>query len=262
MSLLLTFILLFLAALHLYSNWRIQPHSLYLSGALLSISYNLVIHYLVIFGTSTFWLALLFGHVTPLIYLMGPMMFFYVRGVLTDNPRLSKRDFIHFIPALLDLVTRIPYFLKPWSHKLWLAGELISDISNLHRIANEFFPPSNIALPLRIIMMIGYTVYCLWMVWQFRRTYSVRNRVPIQVASVPIRFLFFLLMVSLVVEISLTTLMLKFFTGRSISQEEVVQHPLLYISFLGILSIPIIMQLHPGVLYGIPRWRSREENGE
>ena len=142
MPLLLTFIILFLAGLHLYNNWRIQPHSLYLSGALLFITYYFAIHYLFIYGTSAFWLAVLFGHGTPLIYLIGPLLYFYVRGVLNDEHRLKRGDFWHFLPAIFDLFTRIPYYLKPWSFKIWMAGELVKDIRHMHDFADVFFPPS------------------------------------------------------------------------------------------------------------------------
>jgi AraC-like DNA-binding protein len=248
--------LIFLAALHLYNNWRIQPHSLYLSGALLFITYYFIVHYLFIYGTSTFWLAVLFGHGTPMIYLIGPMLFFYVRGVLNDEHRLKRSDVWHFLPAIFDLFTRIPYFLKPWSFKIWMAGELVKDIRHMHDFADVFFPPSYFSFPARLVSMIGYTVYCLWMVWQFRRHYEAGSRIPIQIAKVPIRFLFYLLGVSLLTDVSILVLLLMFLSDKSMAVMQVTQNPLLLISFLGLLSIPVIIQLHPEVLYGIPRWRS------
>lgn len=104
--------------------------------------------------------------------------------------------------------------------------------------------------------MIGYTVYCLWMVWHFRQHYTTRSRVPIQFAKVPIRFLNYLLGVSLLSEGSILVLLLMFLSDKSMAAVQVIQNPLLLISFLGIVSIPVIIQLHPEVLYGIPRWRS------
>ena len=256
MPLLLTFIILFLAALHLYNNWRIQPHSLFLSGALMFISFYFVVHYLFIYGISAFWLAVFYGHGTPLHYLIGPLIFFYVRGVLTDHYRLRRRDLWHFLPALLDLIFRIPYFLKPWSFKIWMAGELVQDIRRVHDFVDVFFPSSYFSLPVRVASMIGYTVYSLGMLRYFRRNYSDRTRVPLQLAKTPIRFLQYFLAVCLIAETSIFILLVMFLTDKSMASIQVIQNPLLVISFLGILSIPLIIQLHPEVLYGIPKWRS------
>lgn len=258
----LTVTLLFLAALHLYNNWRIQPHSLYLSGALVFITPYFITHYLFIYGVSVYWLAVFYGHFTPLYYLIGPCLLFYVRGVLKDSYRLKKRDLWHFLPFFLELIARIDYFLKPWSHKLWVAGQIVKDIRNMHQLNDEFFPPSNIALPLRMGFMIGYSVYCLWLVWNFRRHYSSRLRVPIEVAKVSIRFLTYLLSVYLVAMVSLFILLAMFLTDRSVEASYVISSPLLTVTFLGIVSVPLIMQLHPEVLYGIPRWRGRGAEAE
>jgi AraC-like DNA-binding protein len=260
----LTITLIFLAALHLYNNWRIQPHSLFLSGALVFITPYFITHYLFIYGVSVFWLAVFYGHFTPLYYLIGPCLLFYVRGVLSDSYRLKKRDLWHFLPFFLELIARIDYFLKSWSHKLWVAEQIVKDIRNMHQLNDEFFPPSNIALPLRMGFMIGYSCYCLWLVWTFRRNYSSRLRVPIQVANVSIRFLLYLLSIYLVAMVSLFILLAMFLTDRSVEATYVISSPLLTISFLGLVSIPLIMQMHPDVLYGIPRWRARaaENMGE
>lgn len=251
----LTAVFLFLAVLHSYSNWRIQPYSLYLSGALISITYYFVIHYLFIYGTSTFWLAVLFGHGTPLIYLIGPLLFFYVRSVLRDEHRLSRRDLWHFLPAVLDFFCRIPYYFKPWSFKIYMAGEIAKDIRTMHDFAYVFFPPSYFSFPARLVSIIGYSIFCLWMVWYFNRHYTPKGRIPKQVARVPIRFLKYLLSVSLITYVSIMVLLLMFLNDKSMAFMQVAQSPLLLISFLGILSIPVIIQLHPQVLYGIPRWR-------
>lgn len=92
---------LVLALIHLYHNWKIQPHSLYLTGAMAAMAVYFANHYLFIYGPSAFWLAFTYAHMTPIHLLLGPFLFFYVRGVLTDRHRVSRRDLLHFVPALL-----------------------------------------------------------------------------------------------------------------------------------------------------------------
>ena len=260
MAILIPSLFFLLALIHLYHNWRIQPHSLFLSGAIASIGIVFVNYYLFIFGPSIFWLAVSYGHFTSLQMLMGPFLYFYVRGVLTDRHRISRRDLLHFTPALLDLVSRIPYFMVPWKTKLWMAEEMIREPNRLHDFATMFFPPTHVAVSLRLISMIGYTVYCLWMVRRFQGSRFGFSEVPKQAANTMLRFLNYMLAVCLVAELSSFTLQMMFLIKRNLTAGYIIGNPLLMLTFLGILSIPVIIQWHPEVLYGIPRWRHWKED--
>ena len=246
---------LVLALIHLYHNWKIQPHSLYLAGAMAAMAVYFANHYLFIYGPSAFWLAFTYAHMTPIHLLLGPFLFFYVRGVLTDRHRVSRRDLLHFVPALLDLVTRIPYFGVPWSTKLWMAQEMIRDPNRLHDFSGYFLLPPSVALPLRLMSMICYTAYCLWMVYRFQVRRMRQLQDPPKTASAVIRFLIHLLSVCLFTEGSFFILQAVFLTSRDLTTGYIVSNPLMFLTFLGIVSIPVIIQLHPQVLYGIPRWR-------
>ncbi len=255
MAIVIAGIFIVLALIHLWHNWRIQPHSLYLSGAIAAIAVVFISYYFFIYGQSVFGLALTFGHFTPIHLLMGPLLLFYVRGVLTDNHRLRRIDGLHFIPAGLDLVFRISFFMVPWATKLWMAGEMIRDPNRLHDFSHFFYPPPTVALTLRLLSMIGYTGSCLWMVRRFQASRPQLRQIPPKAAGTVIRFLTHLLTVCLVAELSFFALQVIFLTQRDLTTGYILSSPLMIMALIGILSIPIIIQLHPEVLYGIPRWR-------
>lgn len=260
MAILIPSLFCLLALIHLYHNWRIQPHSLFLSGAVLFIGIVFFKFYLFVAGPSVFWLAVSYGHFTYLELLIGPFLFFYVRGVLTDRHRISGRDLLHFGPALLDLVSRIPFFRVPWKTKLWMAEEMIREPNRLHDFGDMFFPPTYVALSLRLFTMIGYTVYCLYMVHRFKGSRSGLSEVPRQAASTMLRFLNYMLAVLLIAELSSFTLQMIFLIKQNLSTNYIMGNPLLMLTILGVLSIPVIIQWHPEVLYGIPRWRHWAED--
>ncbi len=262
MAVVIASLFIILALIHLYHNWRIQPHSLYLSGAIAAIAVVFINYYFFIYGQSVFWLAVTFGHFTPIHLLMGPLLLFYVRGVLSDNHRLRRIDGLHFIPFLLDLVFRISYFQVPWATKLWLAGEMIRDPNRLHDFSHFFYPPPNVSLTLRLLSMIVYTGFCLWLVRRFQASRPRLRQIPPKAAGTVIRFLTHLLTVCLVAELSFFALQVIFLTQRDLTTGYILSSPLMIIAMLGILSIPIIIQLHPEVLYGIPRWREHSYQGE
>lgn len=255
MPVIISLLILFIACLHLYHNWRIQPHSLYLSFALAIIALMFVTHYYFLFGASVTALAILFIHFTPLHLLLGPFLLFYVRGTLRDRYRLKPRDAWHFVPALLDLISRGGYMLKPWSYKMAIAAEMVEDVRRLHEIGNQFFPPTQIALPLRFVSMIGYTIFAGYLIFKFRRHYSEQKRIPAEEAQPVIRFLGFMLGACLLAEASFLILTIRFFRYPELGATYFTGDPLLMISALGIISIPVWMQLFPQILYGIPKMR-------
>lgn len=253
MGMFLTLLILFLACIYAYHNWKIQPSSLYLSGVMMIIALLFVTHYVFIYGYSVFWMAVLFGHFTSLYYLLGPFLYFYVRGNLTDRPALHWRDLWHFIPALIDLVLISPYIFQTWAFKWQIAEILVSDIRMLHELNGLFVTPSRFNVPVRFVSMIGYTMYSLWMVWSFRRHYSAKMRIPMKDARLVFRFLMYLLVVCLVAETSFLVMIFRFFGDTRLSADYLGKHPMIILSGLGVLSIPVLIQLHPMVLYGIPR---------
>jgi AraC-like DNA-binding protein len=148
-----------------------------------------------------------------------------------------------------------------WSTKLWMAEEMIRDPNRLHDFSVNFFPPTSIALSLRLLSMIGYTSYGLWLVRRFQGNLSGLLQVPPKAAGTVIRFMKYLLWVCLVAEISFFILQLIFLTDRNLTTGYIVSNPLLMLTFIGILSIPVVIQLHPEVLYGIPRWPGGQQFG-
>jgi AraC-like DNA-binding protein len=71
-----------------------------------------------------------------------------------------------------------------------------------------------------------------------------------------------MLAICLMAEIAFFTLMIRFFSDKSLDAGKIMKSPLIIIAALGVVSIPILIQIYPQVLYGIPRWRSRMKHEE
>jgi hypothetical protein len=46
-------------------------------------------------------------HFIHFYLLLGPLFYFYVRGLLKDEYRLNKTDLLHFIPAIVVFINII-----------------------------------------------------------------------------------------------------------------------------------------------------------
>jgi AraC-like DNA-binding protein len=89
----------------------------------------------------------------------------------------------------------------------------------------------------------------------FRRHYPSRKSIPVKDAQPVIRFLMYMLGACLFAELSFLVLVFRFFMDKSLGLASFIHDPLLLFSALGIVSIPILVQMYPQILYGIPSWQ-------
>jgi len=115
-----------------------------------------------IFKSNQESLATLFiVHSFPIFLLMGPVLWFYVRGEITGELRVLRKDLWHFIPFLFNAIQIIPYTLKPWSYKLLVA----SNVKTINKFALQALHIPWISIRayflVRIIIFFAYLIYCI-----------------------------------------------------------------------------------------------------
>ena len=245
--------ILILTVVLLYHNGRFQTISSNLGFSMVVISILMLSHYYFTFGTSRFWLAVFFRHSFPVYFLLGPSLYFFVRGVLTDRPGIRYRDFWHFLPSILAVVVIFPYIFKPWSFKLQVADDILRDYRVITRVPFlfEYLPIVNFVL--RNMSILGYIIYSLLWIHRFDRHYPDRLRIPHWDARKVLRFMRLLLGICLFGTLALIPPYFGFHTDASITSLQFAAHPTMYF-FTGILAfIPLIILFNPEVLYGIPK---------
>ena len=126
--------------------------------ALFFLCCNLVV--LVYFGLhfskNIFWEGFCFVHWLPLSYLLGPLLFFYVKTTLTDNNKLKKWDYLHLIPAFLCMIATLPFTSLPFKEKMETAHRIVN-ITNDYRL-NFFVIDFEFILISRSLHVIFYSI--------------------------------------------------------------------------------------------------------
>ena len=245
--------ILLLSGMLFFYNRKVQPNALYLALSLTVMGIMFVSQSILIFGGSAFLLAVLFNHFVPFYFLLGPLLFFYVRSTLTDRNTIVWRDSLHFLPFLLSLIGVLPYLFMPWEFKLSVAGELLYDLHNLTLIRGLTLYPIEVNRVLRPLSWVGYTTYCLVWVVVFYRRYPGWNRIPRLDAMPVIRFMFLFLIVSLLTAVVYTALSFLLVSDAPISRIRYISNPLMYLLLSGLAGLSILLLINPAILYGIPR---------
>ena len=188
-------------------------------------------------------------HFQPIIVLTGPMLYFYVRGVLADDHRLRKNDWIHFIPSVLYFINCSSYYIKPFSEKLAFAQHVISN-----RNVMLFFDPvlfsGYISYIGRSLIAIAYTTICVIMLY---RHYKEDLRSHFQNVLM-FRWLTILLSFNYVMNIGIFYYVIqllyhwKFFNGLT-----VVPWSSFLFGLSALIAINLVLFFFPNILYGLPR---------
>jgi AraC-like DNA-binding protein len=148
----------------LYFNVRKYPSSVYLGIFFLLISLHSFHQYVTFYSKSVFLVSIIFVNIGFLFYLIGPMLYWYIRSLLKDNAHLNKKDFWHLLPMLIFLLTSLPHVLMPYANKLRIATKIVEDpdyLGTYHATAiYEFISPSVVFLS-RPLLILCYTIFSI-----------------------------------------------------------------------------------------------------
>ncbi len=261
MALHISILNIFVSIVILLHNWKVNRNSAFLAALLFLISLHSIIHYLVIHASEPFWLALAFNNLTPLMCLIGPALYLYVRSVLTDRTVLRRPDLLHLIPFLITLIGVLPYLFSPFEHKLSIARSIIQDMNVMRQVEGNWLIPQRVNLLLRPFLQVSYAVACLVILV---RSYRQRRR---QTGRPPLQYLFvFRWLVALtvfVLSIGLYNLssLIIYYIHPSLERQVVAEYRAVYLIGAGLICAPFLLFIFPSIIYGIPRVRMRGSSG-
>lgn len=101
----------------------------------------------------------------PPMFLSMPFFYFFVRNTLRGQNHLSKKDLIHFLPAVVHLLELMPFFLMPYNEKYQLALQVAQNPVRLEAVAHGFIPGRwvNVA---RMVLQLGYYLFSIQLLFR------------------------------------------------------------------------------------------------
>lgn len=243
---------LFLSFLLIYFNLRKRPATIYLGLFFALLSAYAFFQYVIAYSHQTELVALVFIHTAFTGLLISPMLFFYVRSVITGSSKLRMTDLLHFVPAFLYIIASFPYFILPWEVKMEAAMQIITDRNLFWKIGNSHLRwifPNVLNYSARPLHLTIYASYLF--LWLRRYNQNLRLKTKQTTISFSVRWLNTLLIFAF---------MLSMFQVIMVVYSMWVMSAKLFFSFnffqtaSAIASIVIILIpfFVPSVLYGIP----------
>lgn len=118
-----------------------------------------LIYYGLHYTQDPFWEGICFVHFLPLSYLLGPLLFYYVKTMVTDNHRLEKFDLLHLIPAVFILINCLPFTTLPFDQKAQIAHEIIN-VTEKYSLDFQFVSFEFILVS-RTLHLVAYCIFSL-----------------------------------------------------------------------------------------------------
>jgi AraC-like DNA-binding protein len=244
---------LVLSLIMIYHNYETNKNTIYIGCFLIILSLFFITHYLLVNSDSVIGALITFNHFIPLFLLLGPLLYFYLRGVLNDEFIFKKKDLIHFIPAIIYLTSISGYIFIPFDKKIEIIIALKTDINayvKYQELINPFFSVT-FNLFFRVIILLLYILYNVYSLIR----YSI-NKIKYSQVTNNEKWLYVFHILILIIALSYITYLIKGSINRSFFLEESSFNYLIP-AIVSMMFINISLLVQPSILYGIPKIRQK-----
>ena len=124
MELLTPFFGLFTSFILFYYRKDFNRSNLYLALFYLCSNLIVLVYFGLHFSKTPFWEGVFFVQFMPLSFVIGPLLFFYVKYAVAENKNIRPIEYLHFIPAVIVVLISLPYTTLPFSEKVKIAHHI------------------------------------------------------------------------------------------------------------------------------------------
>ncbi|MEQ1586449.1 MAG: helix-turn-helix domain-containing protein [Cyclobacteriaceae bacterium] len=180
---------------------------------------------------------------SPIVYAMFPAVYLYVKLILTDRNHLEKKEYLHFLPALVHLIEMTPFYLSSTEVKLQVIQMAMSQRINLYA-ASEGWLPAYVHNIIRGFLAILYAV----VMWKLIRKTVQSNNVILLYSRTVIKWLKAFTLINASLGIALVVCLIVIAIPADI--RSFILHAVLSI---GVLVPNFYLFFRPEILYGVPQ---------
>jgi len=245
-----------LSAILISFNVKKSQSTLYLGLFFLFLSLYSFYQYILLYSKSVTLISLFlvnFAIISAPVYLIGPMLYWYFRSVLKDDPRLTRRDIGHLLPLIIYLIIAFPQTLVPWQEKVEAAKALVQDTSFIQEFQSTIltgFLPVSLEYVIRPLLVLGYTLWSLGLLCSYLK--KGKETAVFSKQLFMKNWLCLLLAFLLILVITQIHLIIRGFK-MEFSDYYFHINLLRSLSALGLIGLLITPFFFPSILYGLPR---------
>lgn len=260
-SLSIDFLTIILSGVLMLNNWKRNKSIIYL-GLFLIISALYIIATLFFnFGGNIYIMAVLTNNIAPSYFLLGPLYYFFVRGMTRDDHKLKKIDIIHFIPFFISLIQVIPYWFTSFEYKIYVSKLIIGNFEAYRNIDFGYFYPHLYNIYARSVLLMIYGSYSLYMIIKSWKKEKNKHRMIRPEFKNVYHGLYFITIIVLIVSLTLIVVSRVLVDIKSMDEGLLTNLKYVVRSILGVyLLIPLYLIVNPKLTHNFEIVYSKLEN--
>ncbi|WP_291403540.1 helix-turn-helix domain-containing protein [Daejeonella sp.] len=152
-------------SVHYFISKRGIRYLNYLLGLFLFARFTQIAVFLLIDNELIIYVPILLKLFCPLYYVAPGFIYLYTVGIVNNQKKLRKIDYLHFLPGLVSFIDDLPWY---FSHSInWdaITLELIKT-KNIAIVANTGLFPSEVYLYFRPILLTIYLILSFWVLFK------------------------------------------------------------------------------------------------
>src|SRR5215217_1609284 len=226
----------------LFSNKSNKHANRLLATALICLVATMLATFL--FAWNIDFYAYIFRFPSPLLYLLFPATYLYIRSVIRDETRLNRGDILHFLLPVLYFIEIFPHYFTSYEYRRSLVREFINQPGKLIDLS-EGILPAYYHTTLLIVQAILYMFLLLRILQKGSRVKEGNLFIRQTTTFRWIKAFTFLIGINSIP-------MLFFLLGKSSFFYFGMQFVLIILA-LSFLVINLYLFFQPEILYGIPQ---------
>ena len=191
---------IFTSFILLYYLSSLNRSNIFLALFFLCCNLVVLVYYGLHFTKDLFWEGVSFVHWLPLSYLLGPLLFFYVKTTLSDKNKLEKWDWLHLLPAAFIVINCLPFTTLPFDQKANIAHEIVNVTE--HYTLDFSFVSFEFILYSRSIHLLCYAVFSIGYFYFHSKRFLKKYERLSSNHSIISRWLFLLCSIQIVIAIN------------------------------------------------------------
>jgi AraC-like DNA-binding protein len=191
---------IFTSFILLYYLSSLNRSNIFLALFFLCCNLVVMVYYGLHFTKDLFWEGVSFVHWLPLSYLLGPLLFFYVKTTLSDNNKLEKWDWLHLLPAAFIIINCLPFTTLPFDQKANIAHEIVNVTENYTLDFN--FVSFEFILYSRSIHLLCYAIFSIGFFYVHSKKMVQENNSRSSNHSIISRWIYLLCLMQIIIAVN------------------------------------------------------------
>ena len=191
---------IFTSFILLYYLSSLNRSNIFLALFFLCCNLVVMVYYGLHFTKELFWEGVSFVHWLPLSYLLGPLLFFYVKTTLSDNNKLEKWDWLHLLPAAFIIINCLPFTTLPFDQKANIAHEIVNVTENYTLDFN--FVSFEFILYSRSIHLLCYAIFSIGFFYVHSKKMVQENNSRSSNHSIISRWIYLLCLMQIIIAVN------------------------------------------------------------